>query len=120
MCITITTGSGNDAGNLKVMVDGRGSTRKFLKGSIVFDRCISELQVMKIQNPTKDGWSGKIVITKDGEAVSTVCKGCTGEPYSEKIVFDGDSNGRNQAKTHCLNKRTCQITWGNQNGIKEI
>ena len=72
--------------------------------------------VQIVKNPKNDAWVGKIVITKDGQAASTICQKCGGEKNFEKISVDGDSNSKSQA--YCLNGKTCEITWAFPNGTK--
>ena len=64
-----------------------------------------------MRKPSTNAWKGEIAITYDGKSTSLRCQGCTGKPLSGFIVVDGDSNGRNQALTQCLNGNTCGIIW---------
>ena len=118
MCVTITTGPGkHDGGFLKVMINGkRKVNHSVAKASTVFDSCMNELRDISVQNPKKDAWVGKIVITKDGLAASTICQKCGGEKNFEIISVDGNSDS-NKSPAYCLNGKTCEITWAFQNGI---
>ena len=113
MCIKITTGtrSKND-GTLTVNVGSKVvASGHFEKGIVVTDSCFSHLQGISLSNPSNDAWTGKISIKYAGKPTSLRCQGCTGKPLSGFIVVDGDSNGRNQALTQCLNGNTCGIIW---------
>ena len=85
---------------------------KYGSGDVVIDRCFFDLQQMALSNPSaSDAWTGQITVTYDGTPTKIICKGCEGESYSGSIVVDGDADGASQADTHCLNGKTCTITW---------
>ena len=113
MCIKITTGtrSKND-GTLTVNVGSKVvASGRFEKGIVVTDSCFSHMQAISLSNPSNNAWTGKISIKYDGKPTSLTCQGCTGKPLSGYIVVDGDSNGKHQARTQCLNGNACGISW---------
>ena len=113
ICVKITTGTiGKADGKLIVKV---GSTviakGRHKLGAVVTDSCFSYMKSISLRNPSTNAWKGEIAITYDGKSTSLRCKGCTGKPLSGAIVVDGNSDGKAQASTQCLNGNICKISW---------
>jgi hypothetical protein len=85
---------------------------KFKKGSIAVQSCYKQTPQVRVKNDKNDAWTGSIMMSSDlGRKWSPLfCDGCTKTGLTNNIVVDGNSDSKNQADTHCWNKRTCTLT----------
>ena len=95
-CVTIVTGNEDD-GILEVSIDKiHFQARKFRRGERVIDICLPKLTFIVLKNPTNDGWTGEIAITRDGRPRDIDCKNCNGEFSQGKLSVGGkDREGTN-------------------------
>ena len=113
ICVKITTGTRGKAGGTLIVKVGSTVVAKgrHKKGAVVTDTCFSYMKSISLSNPSTNAWKGEIAITYDGKSTSLRCQGCTGKPLSGAIVVDGNSDGKAQANTQCLNGKICEISW---------
>ena len=112
-CVKIVTGTGNsNDGNLHVSVNGvvQIASNYFDLGEVVMDNCFATMPSIQIVNPTANAWTGEITVTDNGGDRILSCDGCTGNEFESVLVVDGNSDGSNQASTHCLDGILCTIS----------
>ena len=86
-------------------------------GEEVIHKCFSEFSFYKnsiiLQNPTRDAWTGQIVVTKDGLKINLICtNGCTNKQNvndDNRVDVDGNADSKNHAPDSpwCLNGNAC-------------
>merc|ERR1712126_91896 len=110
-CIKIITGANvyNDGTlTLSINNDLQFESKKFKRNDEVIDQCFASVDSITVQNPTTDGWTGEIRVTKTTNGViqgrTLYCNsGCTGvKSFIRKIVVDGNGDGVDQAPSRCL------------------
>ena len=95
-CVTIVTGNEDD-GILELSIDKiHFQARKFRRGEKVIDICLPKLNLIVVKNPTNDGWTGEIAVTRDGRPRDIDCIECNGEYSQGKLSVGGkDREGTN-------------------------
>ena len=106
--------TGNDKlsdGTIQVSVDGitQVASTYFAQGEVVLDSCFPTLPLLKVANPTTNGWGGTITVTDNGKEEILSCNGCTGVELVKDLAVDGNSDGSILASTHCLNGNACIV-----------
>ena len=117
----------DSCGTLTVTVDGNViKSGFFAEAELLLDKCFRDLQTMTLSNPSRDDWTGSIIITAAGKSTMISCKGCRGDSYFERIVVDGGYGSTDQADTLCrkyqpnsIKQNYCSISWI-QTGIRYI
>ena len=82
----------------------------FDRNQTVLDECFDDLMDISVQNSNADAWAGTIVVKRNGKEVLLTCAGCEGIPFDKTIAVDGNSDGKDQAPTYCLNGKICKLT----------
>ena len=78
----------------------------------MIDECFSFLDSITVRGPGHDGWSGEIVVTKDGVKKELICTiGCTGGEFNGWIVVDRDDDCKDGlcVSTWCMNRKLCTL-----------
>ena len=81
----------------------------YSKSSIVLDKCVPIGVKLAVQNTNTNAWAGSI--TANGNPMN--CTDCDIGKSTSSIVFDGDTNGLDQAPTDCLSGKRCLLTYPN-------
>merc|ERR1711865_1004385 len=86
----------------------------FAIGSTVLEQCYPAKPTLQMNDHSNDAWSGSIEYSSDaGTTYSPMsCTNCGAGQSTHNIVFDGNTDGSNQADTQCLNGATCKIVKG--------
>ena len=102
-CVTIVTGNEDD-GILELSINKiHFQARKFRRGEKVIDICLPKLNFIVVKNPTNDGWTGEIAVTRDGRPRDIDCIECNGEYSQGKLSVGGkDREGTNHGPTLVL------------------
>ena len=102
----------DSSGTLTVTLDGNVIKNGFFaEGVILLDKCFRDLQTMTLSNPSRDDWTGSIIIKAAGKSTMISCKGCTGDSYFERITVDGTDDDSGHADTQCPIGNNCSISW---------
>ena len=110
----------DSCGTLTVTVDGNViKSGFFAEAELLLDKCFSDLQTMTLSNPSRDDWTGSIIIKAAGKSTMISCKGCRGDSYFERITVDGTDSDTGHAGTVCQTGNNCSISWI-QTGISNI
>ena len=110
----------DSSGTLTVTLDGNVIKNGFFaEGVLLLDKCFRDLQTMTLSNPSRDDWTGSIIIKAAGKSTMISCKGCRGDSYFERITVDGTDDDTGHADTQCPIGNNCSISWI-QTGIKYI
>lgn len=85
----------------------------YKKSVVVADFCLRGLQSITVANPSDNAWSGRIEVTDGGHPTLITCDGCSGltSLSNGEIVVDGNLDATKLATTHCLDGKTCSLTW---------
>jgi len=111
-CVQVVTGSGKqDTGTLEFFVDNvlQSPSKKFKLNEIVLDECFTNLDKIKVKNPSKDAWIGNIVVTENGLEKELECINCCGPDFNGKILVDGDGACGSFAGAQCLGGISCTL-----------
>ena len=110
----------DSCGTLTVTVDGNMiKSGFFAEAELLLDKCFRDLQTMTLSNPSRDDWTGSIIIKAAGKSTMISCKGCRGDSYFERITVDGTDSETGHADTVCPTGNNCSISWI-QTGISNI
>ena len=110
----------DSCGTLTVTLDGNViKSGFFAEGELLLDKCFRDLQTMTLSNPSRDDWTGSIIIKAAGKSTMISCKGCRGDSYFERITVDGTDSDTGHADTVCQTGNSCSISWI-QTGISTI
>jgi len=133
-CLKITTGAKHhDGGRLDVEVDEDGTGFRSVasglweRGSVVMSACFSSLAIVRVQNPSTDGWAGSVLFSEGGGefralqcAVKDKSPGCGDPPQwvttlnhdgsTNKIGVDGNNvDGTWGLTAYCFDGRACEL-----------
>ena len=80
------------------------------------NECVSRFESISLQNPTINGWIGKVSVELGEEKKDLTCiSGCMGSEFNGKIIVDGNSDELHLAPSWCNDGNNCTlIIAGNQ------
>ena len=62
-----------------------------------------------MKNKHRDAWKGSITVKYNGLDKKLSCDECTGQPFGNEVVVDGNGDSERQAPTHCFNGTSCSF-----------
>ena len=129
MCLTITTGTGNDNdGRLSYTINSEAPIElEYNSGEdVITNRCFDSndvLNTLTLFGPNQNAWAGNIEITEGGRPTVLYCKDCQFDsqhmldpalgaawPGYNNIVVDENDDSKDLSSARCLGQ-SCSITW---------
>ena len=111
-CVQVVTGSENSAGGkLEFFLDNvlKAPSKFYAPNEIVLDECFTNLEEIKVKNPSLNAWIGNIVVRKNGLNKELECIDCCNQKFNGKILVDGNGDCGSFAGAQCLKGISCTL-----------